>query len=293
MKNRIKRCAILVTSASVLAAFPAQAVNTFYNAGDLVLTFQQEGGSQTIYANLGNAATLYRGAAAGAADGVNNINFLDLNTTLVSAFGAGWASASNIYMGAVAVWGQSALTSNTLQDGDPNRTIYASQSRDSVGTVGSASSSGYVVNTNGGMTTGSSNILQMTLPFVNNYDSQIAIVPNGSSNIDDQNTFFAPGQQGAAYGIFASGVQQAGSAGTFGTFGEAGSVEFALDLYRILAKDNAPGQVGGSVREGTYEGTITLGTNGSVSFLAVPEPSSTALIGLAAGAFAFRRRRLA
>lgn len=292
MKNKIKRCALLVASSSILAAFPAQAANSFYNAGDLILTFQKEGGTNTVYANLGNAATLYRGAAAGSADGTNNINFLDLSTTLTSAFGAGWASDSAIYAGLAGVWGTSSSTSNNnLQDGDPNRTLYVSQSRDNVGTVGQATSSGYVVNTNTGMTSGSSGITQMALVFENNYDSLITVSPTAVSQIDEQNSFLAPGIQGVAYNIFASGVQQVGSAGTFGTFGEAGSVEFALDLYRIVGKTNAPGQVAGTLREGSYEGTVTVGTNGLVSFVAVPEPSSISLVGLAAGALILRRRR--
>ena len=55
--------------------------------------------------------------------------------------------------------------------------------------------------------------------------------------------------------------------GTFGSFGAAGTVEFALDLYRILGKDNAAGQVAGPLREGTFEGTVTINSSGQVSFI--------------------------
>ena len=265
MKNFLSSALLL----GALTATSALADNPNYSPGDLILFFQQENGPQTIYANLGNAAAVFRGAAAGATGGTNSVNFLNINSALTTAFGAGWASDPTVYAGLAAVWGTSNSTSdNSLQDGDPNRTIYVSQSRDNVGTLGQAGSAGYVVNTNGGMTTGSSNILQMSLVYDVSYTNAVEVVPVGTSSIDNQNTFFAPAQQGPAFGIFASGVQQVGSAGSFGTFGAAGSVEFALDLYRILAKNNAPGQVGGIVREGSYEGTVTINGSGQVSFIA-------------------------
>lgn len=291
MKHSFNRYALLTAFSSLLAAFPAGAANSFYAPGDLVLFFQQEGGTNTVYANLGNAATLYRGTAAGAADGVNSINFLDLNTTLTSAFGAGWASDSSIYAGLAGVWGTS-NSSLVLQDSDPHRTLYVSASRLDVGTVGEASSAGYTVNTTTGMTNGANGITQQNNAFETNYDSLITISPTSTSTIDDMNPIDT-GIQGTAMNIFGGGIQQQGAAGTFGTFGEAGSTEFALDLYRILGKTGVAGQVEGDLRTGSYEGTVTVGTNGMVSFVAVPEPSSLALTGLALGSLALRRRRSA
>lgn len=254
---------------SALALTPAMADNANYAPGDLVLYFQQEGGTNTVYASLGNAATVFRGAAAGAADGTNRVNFLSINVALTAAFGAGWAADPTVYAGLAGVWGTSSNTSNnSLQDGDPNRTLYVSQPRDNAGTVGQASSAGYTVNTGTGMTTGSSAILQQNLVFDNNYTNAVEVVPVGTSFIDEQNPFLSAGQLGVAFGLFASGVQQAGSAGTFGNFGGAGNVEFALDLYRILGKTNAPSQVTGTLREGSYEGTVTINGSGQVSFIA-------------------------
>lgn len=293
MKSTLAKQTLVAACTTLMVAFSASGANSFYAPGDLVLTFQQEGGTNTVYANLGSAAG-FRGTAAGASDGTNSINFRDLNSSLTSAFGSGWASDPTIYAGLAGVWGTSATASNnTLVDGDPNRTLYVSASRDNVGTVGVASSAGYTVNTNTGMTSGSSGLTQQNNVFETQYDSMITVSPTSVSQIDDLNPFLAPGLQGTAYNIFGGGVQQAGSASTFGTFGEAGSVEFALDLYRILGKDNAPGQVAGALRQGSYEGTVTVGTNGMVSFTAVPEPSSLGLAGLAAGMLVLRRRRCA
>ena len=291
MKQLFRHSALLVAASSLLTVLSASAANSFYAPGDLVLFFQKEGGSNTVYANLGSAATLYRGTAAGAADGTNNLNFLDLNTTLTSAFGAGWASDPAIYAGLGGVFSTN-VTTNLVTLGDAARTLYISQRRDSVGTVGEVNSSQWLVAGNTQMSAGSNGILQMNQAFEVNYDSTVTVSPTSISTIDNTNPFLAPGIQGAAFAsAFDGGVQQRGTAGSFGSFGEAGSVEFALDLYRILGKTGLPDQVDGVLREGSYEGTVTVGTNGLVSFVAVPEPSSMALAGLATGALALRRRR--
>jgi len=289
MKQSFNRNALAVAFFSLLAAFPASAANSFYAPGDLVLFFQKEGSTNTVYANLGSAAS-FRGAAAGAAGGSNQMNIMNLSSTLTAAFGAGWASDTGLYAGLAGNWGTSA-TSAALQDGDPNRTLYVSSSRGGVGTVGEANSAGWSLATNTGMTDAASQISAMNNIFETQYDAQTTISLTNVSGIDDYNPFQAPGSQGTAFGNFGGGVQQAGQAGAFGNFGGAGQVEFALDLYRILARNNVANQVGGDVRSGSYEGTVVIGTDGNISFIAVPEPSSMTLAGLAAGSLMLRRRR--
>lgn len=295
MKNTIKRSALLVASSSLLAAFSATAANTFYAPGDLVLTFQKVGSTNTVYANLGNAATLYRGDAAGP-DAANRINFLDLNTTLTSAFGAGWASDTGIYAGLSGVQAIS-NTSTTLVNGDPARTLYVSSPRYGVGTVGVANSSAWTVATNTLMTSAAQDINAQNNVLANNYSVGVTISTTDISLIDDKQpitVFQGNNIQGTGFQAFDGGVQQAGSATSFGDFSPAGTAEFALDLYRILGKDNVSGQVGGDLRSGTFEGTVTVGTDGQVSFItAVPEPSALALSGLAIGGLILRRRRSA
>ncbi len=295
MKNTINRYALLIASSSILAASAASAANTFYAPGDLVLFFQQEGGTNTVYANLGNTATAFRGTAAGAADGVNQINFLDLNTTLTSAFGAGWASDSTVYAGLGGVWGTN-TTSAVLQNGDPHRTIYTSSSRDTLGTLGVANSTGWDMTLagNSAMSSGSSGITAMNNAFENNYDAIQTVSITSISTIDEQNPTASAIQSPAFQAAFAGGVQQVGTAGNRGDYGgSVGTAEFSLDLYRILARNNVSGQVAGDLRVGSFEGTVVVNNSGQVSFLAVPEPSSLALSGLAIGAFVFRRRRSA
>ncbi len=259
------------------------AANSHFATGDLVLSFQKVGSTNTVYVDLGNAAKIYRGTAAGAADGVNQINFIDLNAKLNTAFSptvnGGWKTDPEIYAGLAGVAVNESL-SNTILDGDSYRTLYVSAARNRVGTIGTADSSAWTVAATGSSTSAAADILAQNNIFAdsnsfNGYDAQIIISPTSISRIDDNQpitTYQGANYQGTAFSVFAGGIQQVGAVGTFGTFGAAGEVEFALDLYRIIGKDNATtaanGQVAGILRSGSYEGTVTVGSNGMVSFIA-------------------------
>lgn len=286
------RALAIATGALLTVTTGANAQNTFYAPGDLVLYFQEEGGTDTVYVSLGNTATTFRGAAAGV-DVANILNIININTELNTAFGASWASKTNLYAGLAGVWGTSGNLSTALQNGDPNRTLYVSQSRTSVGTVGTASSAGWSLASDGGMTSAASNMTAQNNVLETTYLTQAAVSPAGTSLIDDWNPFLAAGIQGNAFGNFAGGVQQVGGAGSFGDFGPVNNAEFALDLYRILAKTGIGGQVGGDLRVGSYEGTVVLDNSGNVSFVTspVPEPSTYALLGIGAAALHFLNRR--
>jgi hypothetical protein len=271
MMNQLIPSVMIVAIVASLAA-PAIAQNTHYSHGDLVLTFQKEGSTNTIYINLGSAAG-FRGTAAGAADGTNRIKFLNIGVALDSAYGSDWAGDTAIYAGLAAVYSTNS-TNSTVTDGDASRTLYVSAARNEVGTVGSASSSGYTVNTNTGMNSGASSILGQNNVFESGYDAEVAISPTSSSQIDDCNPFLSPSIQGTAFGIFGGGIQQVGSADSFGILGGAGNVEFALDLYRIVGKTVA-GAVAGDVRIGSYEGTVAIDSSGWVSFVAKGASTAT------------------
>lgn len=111
-----------------------------------------------------------------------------------------------------------------------------------------------------------------------------------TSFIDNQNPV-----AGSAFGAISGGTQKAFAVGSFGSFGAAGAVENVLDLYRVQADNTIDGQFGfGSpIRAGAFMGSVTINQSGDVSFVAVPEPSTYALLAFAAlvVAFAIRRRR--
>ncbi len=254
--------------------------NPNYAPGDLILYFQQEGGTSTIYANLGDTATQFRGAFAGGG-APNKINFLDLNSVLSTAFGPNWASDPTIYAGLAGVWGVSSTTLN-LQNGDPQRTLYVSRARDGIGIAGSGNSVIWDLSggSNSAMTLGAGFMKNQNDAFENNYITPVAISPTSISLIDNQNPFFAPGLQGASFGLFDGGNQQVGTTGSIGSIGAAGNAEFALDLYRILSRSNdagtitpnsgnagVAGQVTGPLRVGTFEGTVVVNSSGMVSYI--------------------------
>lgn len=280
-KNAFSSLRASAVAALLLAgATGLRADNTFYAPGDLMLYFQELNATgKTIYVSLGSAANDFRGAATGTAGQPNAIDISDLGAQLTSTFGSNWKDRTDVYVGLAAVWGNSA-TSSALQDGDPHRTLYVSQPRSSVGTLGQPGSNVPSLNTNGGMTTGASGILQMSFVFddasgTNGYNQAVLELPKSISTIDDQNSFTVIGAtvlQEPAFGVFSGGVQQQGTAGGLGNFGPVNNVEFALDLYRIPARTNISTPVaqvglGETVRLGTLEGTIVIDQNGKVSFL--------------------------
>ena len=286
----------LLASLAMLATGATQAA-TVAN-GDLMLYFQQLGGNNTAYVNLGSAALLYRGAESGPSAANQALNIINISSTLVSAFGAGWASDTTIYAGLAAV--RTASTSGTVVNGDQNRTVYVSKARADVGTLGARNSDAWNLGP-GSLTAPAGEIFGLTNNFATNLPNLAqGVVAKTASQIDETNPFLTGSIQGAAFGTFGGGVQQVGSATAFGTFGPAGQVEFALDLNRIVpdgtvSNTEIAGPSGPAPYDlrGTYEGTVVVGSNGSVSFVTVPEPSGTLALGILGtiAGLGYRRRK--
>ncbi len=241
--------------------------------GDLILYFQKLGAQETVYVNLGKAATLFRGAKSGPSPAQQRVDFININATLQSAYGPGWASDSDIFAGLAGVFSNSA--NETVVDGDQHRTLYVSRPRNSVGIIGSSGSAQWNLEQQGNLTLASTNMLGLT----NNFAVRLPSLSQGKidtlalSVIDDQNPITPAGVQQTAFGQFPGGVQQRGTGSPIGTFGQAGQMVFALDLQRIVPNSAViSGKVDGPTRLGTFEGTVTVATDGDVSFLTTTVP---------------------
>lgn len=284
--------AILAAVGVALSASSAMAQNPNYAPGDVVLFFQQFGGSNTVALNVGAGVT-FRDATA------NILNIANIGSLLsdnVTGFGSTWYDTGSLWWGAAGV--RSNSTSTTAQvNGDPGRTIYASAIRTALGTEGSAQSPAWVVDSNGSMTTGSNNIIQLANRMETTSLTNTLVEGTGPSNIDNQNPFNILGNPTNSFGVFPGSVEGSFGAGSFGTFGGV-AAEAALDLYRILATTNPLGTVvdpGNSALEGTYQGTFVINDAGDVSYIVVPVPEPTTMgatlvLGCIAGAMRRRRR---
>jgi hypothetical protein len=295
-KIKSKLCAWVLTVGSLaISAAAANAQNTQHAASDLVLTFQNTAGTgndQTVTVALGNVSTVFRDGGA--------FSSINIGSTLSSTYGATWYNTSTLWAGAVGFRGDSS-TSTQLLNSDPHQTIYVSKARPSVGTQGSANSSLSPVASGLGtaMTSGINSVKNQI--EVNGGNSKIFVQSTSSSFIDDNNPFVSLGIQSTAYDAIQDGVQGNFGAGNLGSnvLGGTGTIELALDLYRIQTRNDVTSQYGfgEAVNTGAYLGTLTINQSGDVGFsvasAAVPEPSTyaRAAVALAIAAFFIARKR--
>jgi len=304
MKITSKPLALAVSSLIALAS-TASAQNTAFATRDLFLTFQNPGGTQGATAVLTAIAgttdttarnTAFRDAAPGSFTNLTNIG-----SALTAAFGATWFEQPTLWMAGLAHFGTSDQQTG-VTNGDPQRSLYFTRARNSVGTVGEQNSLGQTNNNSSFFTVSSSGINTLRngleqAPGAGSFPTfQSTITP---SQIDNELDFFSVGNQRPAFGtIVDGGVQDNFFAGSFGTFGSAGAVEIALDLFRMVPGTNQPGVplvgVVGTPGIADFLGTLTINSSGAVGFTAeaapIPEPT-TGLVGAVTMLFAATLRR--
>jgi hypothetical protein len=289
--SNLKKAALVALASTVFAVAPASAQNLTYDQlnPDLILFFQQFGGTQTVMVNLG-IARAYRDATA------NIMNIVNIGGTLSGTVGSGgagygatWYDDTRLASDGTTVlpltyWGIAAVRSSTdsngaAVNGDGHRTIYTSQSHLNSVPDGTAGSSMATIGTNGVMTSGSSAIIQMTNRMETTATGLIFVEAATASNVDNQNPFLGD-NLGTAFGTLGPGGVMGGFGNTsYGTIGGV-AAEGALDLYRILGSSTAAGTVeNGGLRVPQYQGTFVIEQDGDVSYIApVPEPSTFALL---------------
>ena len=241
----------LVLLAFLIGASGVSAANFTFNNGDIILGFQASGGdgsTKNVFFNLG-AGTAHR-------DNGNLGNLGNISASLSAAFGNNWFSRTDIHFGAI---GNLNFAPNTgigsmgAVNGDPSRTFYVSRAAATSGS--SLPWTGY--NTNPLGTAGS------TLAGMEAAIQTLAAESDGAAILDkDLNgTAWANGWStynpvpGSAFTIFNGGIQQ--------TLGGGGN-SARIDIQRILPTNTGANPTG-TVGTGSYETTIIIGSDGSIT----------------------------
>jgi hypothetical protein len=274
MKSLLKST-LLLGMGTAMAASSAMGAFTFTN-GDLILGFQATSGTgstKNVFFNLG--------AGTAARDNATIGSLGNISTTLAAVFGANWYSRSDVYFGVI---GNLRGNPNTgignavAVNGDPSRTFYLSTATVNVGEGTLIAASAYPGSALGSAATVLSGTETMIIGLTTEADGA-AILDQGAQPVEWANSWTARNPTpGSSFGVF-NGIQQ--------SFGQGGASTYA-DIQRVLSTNTGAtptGVIGG----GTYETTLSIGSNGNISL--IPEPSSTLLAAVAGIALTFRRRR--
>jgi hypothetical protein len=266
---------LAAASSSAMAAF------TFTN-GDLILGFQATAGTgqdKNVYFNLGSGVGFRNNSDLGLLGNVSSV--------LSATYGSNWYSRSDVYFGVIGNLNSGpnppAIGGVQPVNGDASRTLYVS-----------AAASAPQLGTLRGVGTVTTASLASVGNFVSSIEGQFANMVQTANNTVTNDQQDEPGAwsvgwttrnpvPGFAFGALSGGIQQ--------NFGQVGSITYA-DIQRIVSTNSGTGVVAGVIGGGTYETTIAIGSDGSITALsAVPEVSSTLLFGAIGLSAAFQRRR--
>lgn len=264
-----KKLLLGLIAVGMAAATPARAA-LVTTQGDLLLSFYTVNGSSVganaYTINLGQGINFFDGSTA---SGI----VVNINTDLVSAFGASWWDNSELKMALV---GGFSSTANPTSP-DAARTVYAGAKlatyNPGTSTPAKAASS---LNHNTWATNVSGFSDLQNGKAANGAVASNSAIMDTASDVSDV-TNYVPPVSGGYFGI-GTDPTTSFAAGNIGS-----SQEAALDLWKADKAAFATPQWGG---------TFSIDNTGNVSYSAVPEPSTVTMLGLAAilGSGLLRRR---
>jgi len=299
--------ALALTSTGALAA-----PDDSYQQNDLMMFFLNPtgttGSDQVVLFSLGSTWNVFRAAATPTDPTFGTVISLgNINTILTSTYGTDWTSfSSSIFAGAAGNNGSTSSLSTAVSNGDYARTVYVTKPRLGAGSVGQANSSAAALNTGNSAGTASAiNSANSVATTTNVTSNPAALVDSAAQALVNNNPFGPTGAPATAYGAIQGGVIGQISATSYTMSTASGqsvaNVVGGFDLYRITpstnnasAWQNLNSIEGVTAGQGYYLGPVTLSDNGDVNSAAVPDPSTYALLTLAAaglGAHVIRRRR--
>ena len=257
--------ALLALAGTALVAQSAQAQTTLsHNPGDLFLGIRATGGvgaTKDLLIDIGSAAS-YRDGSMLSGNYVVALSLGNLNQDLVNTFGASWNTRTDV------VWGIFGTPGASAVNGDAAKTLYGSAPDLTAGI--------HATPWNAGSSSGQGTVVSRMTAVEQAYDATA-----GTPNVSSTNGSVVLVQNTTDVNSYAFGATNP-SAISFGFFNPSieGAIGTQLDLFRMPVGFGTPG---------TYEGTFSLQSNGSVDF--VPEPSSALLLGVGAMSLMARRRR--
>ena len=288
IKSKLTLFALALLAGVAMTATNASAALT-YATGDLLMGFRSGGSENYSYiVNLGNISTFLNATPNTTFTvSIGGVTTGALGTDLTNAFSitgsspVAWSSRTDLY------WGTAAAIGAANTSSDSARTIYLSSATATNGgstAPGNLSASGQSVWGTKIANAGSG------------YKTLTSLTENGSLPTNSKGIFESNGGTNAWVTSAALGAGSGANYAYGNAFGSPYTVEAnvssssnKLDLYRVIPTDatfTTPGV--------SDLGTFSINSAGTVSFTAVPEPSTWTLMGLGLGAvvFAVRRRQL-